>query len=124
LSLALNFGSLATTPFVNLARAPIAITEVNGQNQLVIKETSRLALSLITGSVQSCDIKSPAFKQTGEAIRRISIIPFDDQFDRYVDYLGSKYNRSSLFGPVANVTTLTFSTLKHGAVGFSSGRGE
>jgi hypothetical protein len=104
-------------PFINLSRAPINATDTNAQKFLVMKGPGRphLAVSLVTGLVTACKVVVPGRNSYGSAIKRIGVIPFDTWHEPMVDYLGAKFKRRILYGPVDLHTHITIASRKDGA---------
>lgn len=108
------------SPFINLAHASLDETDVNSYNHLIVKGKGQPVVSLISGWVMSCNIVVSAHNQGGYAVRKITILPFDHEYNAYINYLGAKYRHDNFYGPVVMNTQLSISSRRDGAPNFSS----
>lgn len=82
---------------------------VGNNRRLVVPGKQSPVVGIMTGIVQECDIVTPCTEFNAQ-FRRIVIIPVSEEFDKAMKFIGSKYSKTTLYGPISNNVSLTFKT--------------
>ena len=104
----------ASGQFVNPTRDP-STAVIYDNDRLNIPGTKRSAIFLTTGVVSACNIIEPTTNHQQNRIRRIQVIPLAFEYGRMINFFGSLYRKSELYGYVTPDVALSFTSRKEGA---------